>query len=133
MTAEVLVFPDAAEVAIVYLRAQLIARGETASVGSVVPKERGRFVTVHKTHGARRQIVIEDSTLVVSCWAATSEAATDLAQLCRGLLGAMQNSVQGAATVYTVTDVDLTDERDVLSDQPLSSFALKIAMRGYAA
>lgn len=129
MTTEVLVFPDAAAVTITYLRAQLLARGDAAVVGSVVPKARGRFVTVHRTGGARRQIVIEDSHLLLRCWDVTSEAATDLAQLCRGLLGTMPGAVPN---VITVKDADLSDDVDVLSDQPLSPLALQIAMRGAA-
>lgn len=134
MTAEVIVFPDAKKVAIVYLRAQLAARSDTAEVGDRIKNPRAiRFVDVHRHGiGGRRQVVIEDSTLVVTCWAARSQDATDLAQLCRGILNAMQNTIQSGATVYTVRDAELDDERDPLSDAPFSSFAIQIAMRGTA-
>lgn len=133
MTAEVLLSPDAKQVTIVYLRAQLNARSANATVGDRVPKERGRFVTVKRVGGKVRQVVIEDSTVVVDCWADSAEEATDLAQLCRGLVYAMANSNQGGAIVFTVNDADFNDDRDPISDQPVSSFAVTISMRRTAA
>lgn len=130
--AEVIVFPDAKQAAIIYLRAQLTARSDTAKVGDALPKPIGRFVDVQRHGpGARRQVVIEDATLVVTCWDAKAEEATDLAALCRALLELLPT--RGAGNVITVKEAELDDQRDPLSDSPFSSFAITLAMRGAAA
>lgn len=125
---EVLVFPDATQAAIVYLRAQLVARSNNAVVGDRRPKG-ARWVVVRRVGGGRRNVVLDDSHLVVRCGAATAQEATDLAQLCRGLIDAMPGNV---ANVVTVKDADFSDDEDAISDQPFSPFAVTIAMRGAA-
>lgn len=127
--AEPILFPDATLAVVNGLRAALLARGDTATVGTIVPAN-GRSVTVNRNGGGtRRDVVIEDAVLTISCRDDQAEDAVALAQLARALLG----HLAGTAQIVRVGDAQLDDAQDPLTDQPLTKFAIQIAMRGTAA
>lgn len=125
----VLLFPDATQAAIGYLRSALEARSDSAVVGDRQPNV-PRWVAIHRVGGGRRQVVIDDSTLVVRCGAPTAEEATDLAQLSRAILDTMPGNV---ANVILISDSNFSDDEDPVSDRPFSPFSITVSMRGAAA
>ena len=81
---ELIVFPDAVELAIDYLTAELAARSETAGVGARVPNPRpAELVRVRRAGGTVANLVTDAATLVVETWAADEYRAMELAQLVR--------------------------------------------------
>lgn len=131
MSRPVVVMPDAVAVTIDYLRPALAAAGRPVHVGARVPSPRpSEFVRVERIGGLRKNVVSDSPRLDIHCWAATDEAALDLAQLARALVHAMGGSRSGVA-VYRVQEVGgpmwLPDDT---SGQPRYAFAVEIQMRG---
>lgn len=131
---EVVLFPDATATVIDLLGAALAERDDDAPVLPRVPDPRpARFVTVRRTGGVSRSIVIDDTQLTVESWGDSDEDAHDLAQLCRGLLHAAVGTVQGVVVMYRVTEVaGPANLPDPMSDQPRYSQTFLAAMRGSA-
>ena len=100
--AELIVFPDAALAAVLILRAGV----DDTAVGTRVPNPREHpFVVVRRIGGVRRNMVVDAAQLSVECWAATEEAAHDLAQLCRGLLHQAEGTTVDGITVYRMVEI----------------------------
>lgn len=125
---ELVVFPDTAAVVTTYLAAQLGG----IHVGTVVPTPRpGTFVVARRLGGIARNRVVDEPLIGVECWAADDAAAQDLAQRCRALLHALEDSFVGAVFVYRIEDAGgPADLPDPLSDNPRYVFTLRIAVRG---
>jgi hypothetical protein len=95
---EAIVFPDSVELVCDELRTRLA----TVHVGSQVPTTRpATFVRVTRVGGVRRNLVTDEATLTVEAWAASEQAAHDLAQLCRAYVYAMP----GQSDVRRVTEI----------------------------
>lgn len=139
MTTDVVLFPDAAAVAIDYLRAELADRATDIPVVKDVPKPRPAvFVTVRRGGGVRQTVVSDNPILLVECWGdpdsgTGDEQAQDVAQLCRALLFAMAGTVQSGTAVYRVGEVaGPNDLPDPLSEQPRVVFTVQVHLRGSA-
>jgi hypothetical protein len=126
----VVVFPDAAAVVTTYLTDAL-----TVHVGTLIPKPRPTsFVYVRRVGGTARDVVIDDATLAVECWAATQAAAHDLAQTARAELHALAGDVVDGVTVFRVIDIaGPADLPDPVSDQARYTFTVAVAVRGATA
>jgi hypothetical protein len=136
MTTEVVVFPDAITVVATYLRAQLPSHGYTGiHVGSRVPDPRpARFVRVDRVGGAKPNLVTDAATLVVEAWAADEPAAHTLAQVCRGLVHAMEGTTQSGVPIYRVNEfAGPATLPDPTSDQARATQTLQVHLRGSAA
>lgn len=131
-------FPDAVAALCDWLRDELDGRGYTGiHVGTRVPDTRpARFVRVDETGGTRnpdRGIPVADTQVTVEAWAASQEAARDLAQLCRALIWAARDA-DLAVTVYTVAEVAGPNHfPDPESDQERYTATYLVAYRGSAA
>lgn len=129
MTTEAVAYPDAVNVAISWLTDQL-----GAIVLPRVPNPRlAEMVVVRRTGGVRLNLVADDAVLTVEAWAASDEAAHDLAQEARGYLHAMRGEVIEGVTVYRIADVGgpaFLPDPD--SDVPRYTFSVSAAMRGSA-
>jgi hypothetical protein len=135
MTTDVVIFPDAVAVVVGYLRDQLSQRDVDAVIAKDVPKPRpdNRLVVVKRGGGVRQTVVSDGPLLIVECWAARSEDAHDLAQLCRGLLHAMAGTTQSGVPCYRVDDAGgVIDLPDPLSTQPRYTFTVQAHLRGAA-
>lgn len=136
---ETLIAPDCVAVCIIYLQSALAVGGDSVThVGSRLSTD-NREVVVTLVDSFIRDLVIQTSTVRVDCWVDETlgqENAQDLGQLTRGLLGAMQGTVQAGATVYKVADsqgiVGLADVPDPISGKARYSFHVAISMRRVA-
>lgn len=131
---EVIVFPDVEQVAVDYLDAELSARGDTASVHTAIPSPRpDRFVRVLRVGGPRRNLVIDEATIVFESWAARAKPSHDLAQLVRALVFAMTGQTIGGVDVKAVGEVGgLANLPDPVSDQARYTFTASVQCRGTA-
>lgn len=132
---EVVVYPDASAVVVDYLLDELTDRADNAPVVTRVPSPRPtRFVLVRRVGGTRQTIVTDAASLSIESWGASEEEAMDLAQLVRGLVHAMQGTVQADVTVYRVQEFAgpalLPDPE---SDQPRVVQTMQVQLRGEAA
>lgn len=128
------VWPDATDVCVTFLRAALAERGDGATVAAKVPNPRpARLVLVHRVGGPRLNLVADDAQIAVECWAPAAEDAADLAQLCRALIHTMRGGVVDGVPIYRIDELaGPADLPDPLSDQPRYVFTVQIAMRGTA-
>lgn len=125
-------YADATATCIRFLAAHLPTYGETCPIIKVVPKERpARFVQVFRTGGPRRNLVVDDAQLTISCWALTDQDAATLAALVRGLLLAIKSDVINGVTFYKVEElggpVDLPDPE---SNQSRMTWSVIASVRG---
>jgi hypothetical protein len=129
---EIVVFPDAVYEVGSYLASRLTARGDATPVYSRVPNPRpATFVRVIRTGGPRRNLVVDDAQITVEAWAATDEAAHDLAQLCRAILLASPGDSDLIRDVGEVGGPGLQPDPD--SNTPRYVFTHLVALRGSAA
>lgn len=124
---DLFVFPDAAAVVCVALVEEL-----DVQAGTKVPNPRPtEFVLARRTGGPRLNLVADDAQISIECWAATDEAAHDLAQRARSVVHAMRGTVVDGVTVYRVAEfTGPQDLPDPISHQPRYVFTVSIAMRG---
>lgn len=130
---ELIVFPDAIELVVNELRAELPAYGfGDATVITRIPSTRPEvLVLVRRLGGTRLNLVTDEPLIGVECWAPELEEAHDLAQMCRALVLALQGTTSGGVPVYRVTEAGgLIDLPDPLSSQPRFTFTAAIAVRG---
>lgn len=135
MSYPAIVFPDAEQIAIDHLLAQLALRANSTPVTNKVPDQRPtKFATCRRLGGPRRNLVADNAQIGVECWAATDPEAHDLAQLCRALLLAMAGRTIDGHAVYQVEEfagpVNLPDPE---SAQSRYTFTVQISVRGAAA
>lgn len=131
--AEVIVFPDAAELVIAYLTDELPAYGyPDVHVGARIPTQRpDTFVRVDAVGGARRNVVVDAATLAVESWAPRADLAMTLAQTVRALVHAMAGTVVDGVTVYSVDEFAAPASfPDPTSNQPRATQTLQIQTRG---
>lgn len=132
---EVIVFPDAAAAVIDGLEAELAARSNMTPVRSRVPDPRPvTFVRVQRVGGPRRNLVVDDATVVVEAWAADEATGHDLAQLCRGIVHSLAGSTVGDTVVYRVDEFAGPGLLpDPVSQQTRWTMTFQISTRGRAA
>lgn len=126
---EPILFPDAAAVVCEHLR-----DSTGLPTDNKVPNPRPtEFYVVQRVGGPRRELVLDDATLVVESWAQTSEAASDNAEEARAYLSALCSDFVGDALVYRVVEVAGPAELpDPLSDQSRVTFTVQVTLRGSA-
>lgn len=124
---ELIVFPDTGAILIDYLVEVL-----DVPVVSKIPADRpGAFVRVRRTGGPLRNIVTDEPTITVDCWADDEGDAHDLAQLVRAHLHALPGQMLDDVPVYRVTEfAGPADLPDPLSDQPRFTQTFAVAVRG---
>lgn len=134
MTAEVLIFPDAGEMAIAVLKAAFTAHSISSGVGSKVPHPlTGTFVQVTRSGGLVTQRVIDKAQLTFEAYADTEGTAHDTIQFCRGVMHAMEGTQQGSIKVSGVTEiVGPLDLPDTITNKPRFQMVLQIGVRGVA-
>lgn len=125
-------FPAADTIIVLAVRAALAARGDTATVASIVPNPRpDRLITVHRTGGPRRDHVTDNPLLTVQCWAPADTDAHDLAQIARAVIGALRGTSSLGVAVYAVHELSgpaLFPEPN--SALPRYTFTVQVALRG---
>lgn len=101
---EVIVFPDIEALVCDHLRSTLVSYAGTAvHVATRAPEDADEFVLVRKTGGSDgRNIVQAVEAVTLECYADGEPRAARLAQLCRGLLGAMD--VVNGVQVYRIQE-----------------------------
>ncbi|WP_030747645.1 DUF3168 domain-containing protein [Streptomyces sp. NRRL F-5135] len=127
-------YPDAVEVYVRYVRAQLATRAEPVHVATRVPDDRpARFVTVGRIGGARQDLITDRARLDIHCWAPDEGTAWDLVQLVRALTFAVPGRQPPGVTVYDLAEVGgpnlLPDPHTSL---PRYAFAVEMSVRGRA-
>lgn len=108
MATPIVVFPDARTAVIDRIKAEAPSFGYTGlTVASMVPNPRptGRFVTVDRTGGPRRDLVVEEAQLTIDAWGTSDIDAYDLAQVVRGIVGSLAGRSYGGVTFYRVDEL----------------------------
>lgn len=121
-------FPDSAAAVI-----SVVDAAVAEPVRSRPPNPRpAAFVTVRRVGGVRRNLVVDEATLSVEAWAATEQAAHDLAQQARAAIHAAQGTVvAGYGTCYRSDEVGgPVWDPDPESEQARYSFSVSVAFRG---
>ena len=128
MATQAVVFSDAAQHAINYLR-PLLAVTVVASVPNPRPTT---FVTVQRVGGANRNLVVDDPILDVECWAGAGYLAHDLAQLAWAHLRALNGGgyMDGVWCYKAETVGGPAFLPDPDSSQPRYVFATALSLRG---
>lgn len=122
------IFPDATQVVIDYLRSRMSG----VLIYSRVPFESrpAEFVRVERLGGMRSTLVTDRPRMDIECWSDTEEGAESLAARVRAYALSMAGS-RGGTTVYRVYEVSgpmwLPDHD---SGQPRYSFAIEFSTRG---
>jgi acetylornithine deacetylase/succinyl-diaminopimelate desuccinylase-like protein len=126
--ADLIIFPDAVAAACAHLRSELGGTVVVSDVPTVRPVE---FVSVERVGGVARNLVVDEASLVVDCWAARKQDAHDLAQRCRALLHAAVGTTLSGVMVYRCDELGgPANLPDPLSSQPRYSFSVALAVRG---
>ncbi len=132
MSAPPVLMPDAVAVMTGYLRARLLARGNSAPVVSRVPSPRPpRFVRFERIGGPASSPVTDRPRLDVHCWGVDEEDAHDLMQLCRALLGAARGPYAGTVLARPAVGGPQWLP-DPASGQARFAFTFDITLRGTA-
>lgn len=122
---EILQVGDGVAIVVAYLKAQFMARGETASVGSKIRDPRpARFVKVRLMGGFRPDQSRYAPMLVFECWAADDVTASDLGRLTEALVDAMPDLHDGCTRVVQVGG--LINQPDPDSGSPRFVFTKQI-------
>ena len=101
MVVERIVNHDAELAVISYLADQM-----TATVSQKTPNPRpGVFVTVRRTGGPRREMVVDAAQLTIEAWAQSSHEASNLAQEARSHVHAMRGADLGGPIVCRVEEL----------------------------
>lgn len=132
---DVVIFPDIEELLVEYLSAELLEMGVGVPVLTQIPAQRPEsFVSVPRVGGPRRNQVVDAATISADSWALRPKAAHDLAQVVRGLIGALPGQSLGGYPIYRVTEFtgpgNLPDPR---SQHARYTQAFSILIRGFAA
>lgn len=138
MANEVIVGSDAVATAIEFLHAEFTTRALNVALGTS-RQDKPRFIVVQLVDTERYSVVFQRSIVRFEVYVdegpQSHEDAQDLAQLVRGLLGAMQGTTQTRGTVYKVEDEGaqgLSDDPDPLTGKFRYPFHVAITMRGVA-
>lgn len=121
------------------LVALLIERLSSAVVVPVhkrVPNPRPEsFVTVQRSGGSARDLVVDDGLYTIECWGNSDEVVADLVSVIRGeLLALAGQRLSDGTQIYRVSEaggpVDLPDS---LSDSPRVRWTIEVQSRGLVA
>lgn len=127
-------FPDAVELTIGYLRDALDARDDDTPATKDVPDPRpSLFLTVQRLGGPRIDVVTDGPQLSFEAWGDDNAAAHDLAQLARALVLGMAGRTVNGTPVYRVDELAGVNELpDPVSHQPRYTFGVIVHVRGTA-
>jgi hypothetical protein len=128
---EVIAFPDAEALAIVWLTGKL---GTGVKISTKVPATRpDKFVKVTRTGGVQRDIAADDAQLTFECWALSEIDASAICELVRANLKAAAGERVGTAYVRKVTEVGgPANFPDPESTMPRYQYTASVACRGTA-
>lgn len=134
MAAEVILFPDTEALLVDYLTGALPARGFPVPVAVSIPVTRPTaFVVVPRRGGTRRNLVTDQATIGVECYAKTAQAAHDLARMTRGLIHALRGKVVGGVVVQRVQEyAGPANLPDTVSTHSRYVFTVALDVRGTA-
>lgn len=129
---ELVIFPDAVEALCDYVRTALDVLGPAIPVGTRVPKPRpDLFVRFERVGGARRNLVIDEVSVVVEAWGSDEGAAHDLAQQVRAILFASVRQQTSAGMIYRVIEsAGPASLPDSDTDQARFTLTMSVAVRG---
>lgn len=127
-------FPDAEAVVATAVRAQLVADGQAAPVGTRVPSPRpASFVVVIRTGGVSPDIVTDGAQLSLEGWAGTASGARALCERVRATVKAMRGGVFSGVPIYAVQEVaGPANLPDPESSHERYTCTLIVRMRGVA-
>lgn len=126
---EPVVFPD-----VEALLVRVLPGRVNVPVSTKVPTTRpAAFVVVTRVGGTRRDLVTDQSLVVVECWADVETVASDLGQLTRAhVYGLAQSDVDGDY-VRSVREIGgLQRFPDPISESPRYQFTVQIDTKGVA-
>lgn len=102
-------------------------------VHSRIPASRpAEFVTALRVGGARRNVVVDDATLIVEAWAAGVDRAHDLAQLARAAVHASRGDRVGPQSLLVCDTGELAGpamQPDPLSSQVRYTLTVQVSLR----
>lgn len=105
MPQQVIIFPDVEALLVQHLTTQLPLHGQAVTAHTQIPQTRpDKFVTVSRAGGTRRTLVVDAATMTVESWGLRPAAAYTLAQVVRGILGALPGAILGGYPVYRVDE-----------------------------
>jgi hypothetical protein len=133
---EAIDFPDIESAVITYLRTELAALGETATVSdsgykpSSTTKRPERLVVVQRIGGPRLDLVRDSANLDIHCYATDAYA---LVRKVRALVGKLQGETISGAHVYRVQEfAGPAKLPHPASSTPRYVFAVRLDFRGSA-
>lgn len=135
MMRPVVVFADSVALTISHLKTNLPLYGwPDVPVRKNVPNPRpASFVRIIRSGGTSRDIVVDEATLIVECWAGNDEDAADLSAITRALITAMHGTVIDEVQCYRVREVSgPVDLPDGLSDHIRQTWMVTVETRGVA-
>ena len=132
MSGELVIFPDTVEALCDYVRTGLDTLGPAIPVGTRVPKPRpDLFVRIERVGGARRNLAIDEPTVVFEAWGTDEGAAHDLAQQVRALVFGSVRQQTSAGMIYRVAEsAGPASLPDPDTDQARFTFTMSVAVRG---
>ena len=136
---EVIIFDDIEAAVITRVRAELVARSDTATVSNEgykpsSPTERpARLVVIQRIGGAQQSLVIDGATLSVTCYDSTYAGAYELVSLVRGIIRSLVNEYLSGILVTQVTDMSAPYHLPhSVSNNPRYDYSVRVAYRGAA-
>lgn len=125
---EVIVAPDAEGRAVAFLKAQFLAAGDTARVGTKFPAAGSqRFVRVVRAGGPTKSIAYDSPRLVFECTGSSSVTAERLCALTRGFVLAWARLSDDVTRVQDAGDMAYVPDPD--SGQDRYQFAVQVDMK----
>ncbi len=105
MTQEVIVFGDIEAALVTDITYKLAGYGSSASGSTTVPRARpAEFFVVHRTGGPRKNLVTDSAQVTIDSWAETGSKALALAQLIRGIVGALGGQTISGLLIHRVQE-----------------------------
>jgi hypothetical protein len=132
---EVITFPSAEAACVAYLKVELAARGETATVATKVPAQRpARLVRVRRLGGVRYDVITDAPMVSFDCWAATEVDAEALASVVRALVASIPDrDVPGGVVCCDVEEGGgPVNQPDPDTNYPRYTFFVMMHVRGFA-
>lgn len=135
--AEVILFGDIEAALIAYVKAQLVARSDSADVSdtgykpsSTAPRP-DRLVVIKRIGGMRQNLVTDSATIDLHCYDTTYSAAQTLIQLVRGIINALPGTTISGCLIQRVTErVSPAHMQHPKSNNPRYVMTLDIDYRG---
>lgn len=125
---EVIVAPDAEGRAVAFLKAQFLAAGDAAKVGTKFPVGGSqRFVRVVRAGGLTKSIAYDSPRLVFECYGSSSVTAERLCALTRGFILAWARLSDDVTRVQDAGDMAYVPDPDTNQDR--YQFAVQVDMK----